>query len=246
MIRLEFTADSSHELASSLVAFVAAMKVATTSAVVVPSSVLDEADVAHTLAEATQGDVQASSDKAATYSSTRMDSANAVPAAEPGQEEPATNEPETFKRRSFWCNKETGELQKVEPGDAIPDRSLWDKITGEEYTAKVAAEAGLANKTESTAASSPEQTTARSPSTAPSDENVENREKEEPKLSIQETRAWVIENYLNACFDEQEARSTAFKNILAHFEVSAFKELSETQLSEVKAHVQKLIEEHKA
>ncbi|WP_395175547.1 hypothetical protein [Roseibium alexandrii] len=246
MIRLEFTADSSHELASSIVAFVAAMKVATTSAVVVSSSVLDEADAAHTLAEVTPGNVQASSDKAATYSSTRMETAETAPTAEPTPEEPTTTEAETFKRRSFWCNKETGELQKVEPGEAIPDRSVWDKITGEEYTAKIAQEAGLANKTESTAASSPEQTEARAPSTATADEIVENSEKNEPKLTMEETRAWVVENYLNAHFEEQADRTAAFRSLMEHFGVAKFKELSDTQLPEVKAHVETLIAGKKA
>lgn len=157
-----------------------------------------------------------------------------VKTAEPA--EPEQGEAETFKRRSYWKSN-TGELQMVEPGQPIPDRDSWEKITGEEYTLLVAKSENLTEK-----APEPE-TPAEEPATEPSSahESVENSE----KLTVNDLRAWVVAEYLNACFDSQDDRRTKFKELCAEFKVDTFKELPEAALPKVKARVEQLIAEHK-
>lgn len=65
------------------------------------------------------------------------------------------------------------------------------------------------------------------------------------KLSYDELRAFVINDYLNPFFKSQEAKQAAFRKLLDDFGIATMKNLEEGKIGEFKAKVDALIAEKK-
>lgn len=86
-----------------------------------------------------------------------------------------------------------------------------------------------------------------SDSGAPSDIEAAGGGSADPEMSVDELRKYVIGNYLNACYETQDERTAAFRELLDHFKLKKIADTPADKINEFKALVDaKIAEKAKA